>query len=64
MKPVCETCKDTHSMTLPTGSGDERIVPCTRCPTPCEKCRTRLGAYCRTTPCECPCHNKRVLPRK
>jgi hypothetical protein len=51
--PVCATCNDTHSMTL-----GEREVMCTRCPTPCEKCRSRPppGPYCQTTPCDCPCH--------
>ena len=53
---VCLTCKDTHRMPL-----DEREVPCTFCPRPCETCRgiyqgARLGAYCETTPCACSCH--------
>lgn len=63
-KPVCERCKDTHTMTFHTGSGDERQVPCTFCPTPCESCRGRYrqggaSAYCAKTPCDCECH----LPR-
>lgn len=55
-RPVCSTCKDTHTMTL----GDREVM-CTRCPTPCEQCRQRdtgygPGAYCATTPCGCACH--------
>jgi hypothetical protein len=46
---VCDTCNDTHRMSL----GD-RTVMCTRCPTPCEKCRA--GPYCTSTPCYCDCH--------
>lgn len=53
---VCMTCRDTHTMML----GD-RDVMCTRCPTPCERCRSRTpgagpGPYCATTPCACGCH--------
>lgn len=53
--PVCATCNDTHLMTL-----GEQEVMCTRCPTPCEKCRSRPppGPYCQTTPCPCACHQK------
>lgn len=50
---VCDTCLDTHLMVL-----GEREVPCTRCPTPCQKCR--CGAFCTTTPCPCSCHSKVV----
>lgn len=49
--PVCETCGDTHRMTL----GD-RVVPCTRCPTPYQACRA--DAYCAETPCLCGCHRR------
>lgn len=54
--PVCTTCNDTHVMTLGEGT-----ALCTRCPTPCEACRSRGpgragGPYCATTPCACPCH--------
>ncbi len=50
---TCETCNDTHSMSL-RGS----LVPCTRCPTPCQECRINgRGAYCATTPCACACHS-------
>jgi hypothetical protein len=49
-RPVCKTCGDTHTMRL----GEDREVPCTRCPVPCERCRS--GAYCATTPCACECH--------
>lgn len=49
---TCETCNDTHSMSL-RGS----LVPCTRCPTPCQECRINgRGAYCAKTPCACACH--------
>lgn len=47
---TCETCNDTHVMPL-----GERMVPCTRCPTPCGSCRGG-SAYCATTPCLCRCH--------
>ena len=55
-KPACSTCSDTHRMAL-----EEREVPCTSCPRPCEECRglyqgVRIGAYCETTPCGCRCH--------
>ena len=50
--PVCKTCNDTHTMML-----DERQVMCTRCPTPCQKCRQGgMGPYCENTPCSCECH--------
>lgn len=51
--PVCKKCNDTHTMTL-----GEREVMCTFCPTPCEKCRGRLSAYCAGEPCPCVCHKK------
>ena len=56
-KPVCDTCRDTHTMTL-----GEHEVPCTRCPVPCERCRVPLGAYCVNTPCGCACHPKAAAP--
>lgn len=48
--PVCSTCNDTHRMTVG--------VPCTRCPVPCERCRSGPppGPFCATTPCSCSCH--------
>lgn len=49
--PVCSTCRDTHVMAL----GD-RTVPCTRCPVPCEDCRSCGSAYCKVTQCACACH--------
>lgn len=53
-KPVCSTCCDTHRMTL-----HEREVMCTRCPVPCERCRSKpQGPYCAVTPCPCECHRK------
>lgn len=58
-KPICSTCNDTHTMTLHGPNGDvlrDREVPCTYCPTPCERCRQHLGAFCATTPCPCVCH--------
>lgn len=62
MPTVCDTCQDTHMMTL-----GERTVMCTRCPTPCESCRQRYknagpGAYCASTPCGCACHGSIRLP--
>lgn len=55
---ACTTCGDTHRMSL---RGE--LVPCTRCPVPCAKCRSGagvpgqpLGAYCASTPCACACH--------
>jgi hypothetical protein len=58
---VCDTCNDTHTMPLHDSSGNVRDVMCTRCPTPCEKCRGRTpggggGPYCAKTPCACACH--------
>lgn len=53
---VCHICKDTHVMPFHGESG-ERLVPCTYCPTPCQKCRKGgFGAYCEHTPCDCDCH--------
>ena len=54
---VCATCNDSHTMTL-----RGRVVPCTRCPTPCEACRSRTpgfgpGAYCVVPMCTCTCHS-------
>lgn len=46
-------------MLLHEEAGDTRTVMCTRCPTPCEKCRARpQGPYCDKTPCDCACHRK------
>lgn len=55
-RPVCTTCNDTHMMEL----GDREVM-CTRCPVPCEQCRSRGpglagGPYCAATPCGCGCH--------
>lgn len=50
--PVCNTCDDTHMMTI-YGRGD---VMCTHCPVPCAKCNN--GPYCKKTPCDCSCHNR------
>lgn len=59
MSIVCETCNDTHMMTL-YRSGHARDVMCTRCPAPCEECRgTTNTAYCAVTPCPCACHPKK-----
>lgn len=56
-KPVCDYCNDTHTMTLHRESGQEQEVACTRCPTPCQKCRAGgRGAFCEKTPCACRCH--------
>lgn len=51
--PICSACNDTHLM----GEG----WACTRCPTPCEDCRSRGpgrfgGPFCAVTPCGCKCH--------
>jgi hypothetical protein len=49
---VCGTCLDTHVMDL-----HDARVSCTRCPVPCESCRSSdRGAYCATAPCTCTCH--------
>lgn len=64
---ICSTCNDTHKMAL-----RDRMVPCTRCPLPCDDCRGHElparrnltdrrggnGAFCAVTPCACPCHGK------
>lgn len=53
-EPVCSTCNDTHKMGL-----GERMVMCTACPYPCDRCRLGgRGAYCSETPCACSCHSK------
>jgi len=55
----CDVCRDTHLMLL-----DGHKVPCTACPTPCEKCRKGgYGAFCAETPCSCECHEKAELDR-
>lgn len=55
---VCKTCNDTHRMSFGEDRGE---VPCTHCPSPCEKCRGGRGksAYCEHTPCACECHERR-----
>lgn len=51
--PVCTYCEDTHTSPI---SGHM----CTSCPVPCQTCRAGgFGAYCETTPCACPCHDKK-----
>lgn len=54
-KYTCSACKDTH---LVDDSRYDQQIMCTRCPSPCEKCRGGNGRspYCKTTPCYCPCH--------
>lgn len=50
--PVCSTCSDTHVMPFRDGT-----APCTRCPTPCDKCRAGVGRpYCAQPRCTCGCH--------
>lgn len=50
--PICEVCRDTHTMQLPSSE-----VMCTHCPVPCQTCRRGgTGAFCETTPCACECH--------
>lgn len=52
--PICSTCNDTHTMTL-----DGTVVMCTRCPVPCQECRSDgRGPFCETTPCACTCHEE------
>lgn len=52
--PVCNQCGDTHTVWI---TGIERMVMCTACPVPCDKCRKDgNGPYCSTTPCTCDCH--------
>lgn len=61
--PVCWTCNDTHVMELHSYGGDSREVMCTRCPTPCQKCRAGgVGAFCEHTPCSCDCHGPSRQP--
>ncbi len=49
---VCLACHDSHQMVL-----NNRDVPCTYCPTPCQGCRKGgVGPYCAVTPCSCKCH--------
>lgn len=56
---VCETCNDTHSMEL-----RGMVVMCTKCPTPCQQCRSGgNGPFCETTPCACKCHVGRMIPK-
>lgn len=58
-KPICSTCNDTHNVPASDGVGPfgDGTRMCRSCPTPCERCRQHLGAYCRETPCSCPCHS-------
>lgn len=56
---VCSTCNDTHRMPL-----RDRVVQCTRCPSPCPRCRGNNTAYCRTTPCTCRCHRHEARYRR
>lgn len=59
MKPICDTCNDTHIMPLHNDYDEERQVMCTRCPTPCQKCRAGgNGPFCGETPCSCDCHRE------
>lgn len=52
--PVCRRCGDTHAV---WDSQIERMVMCTACPVPCDKCRKDgNGAYCDTPHCPCDCH--------
>jgi len=50
---TCSTCADTHRMQI----GDREVM-CTRCPTPCQSCRSAngRGSYCEAAPCACKCH--------
>lgn len=51
---VCSRCNDTHLMSWDDG---DRMVSCTSCPVPCQKCRAGgYGAFCGKTPCACECH--------
>ncbi len=53
--PVCAACGDTHRVHVEDHG--ERM--CTRCPTPCQKCRAGgNGPYCEHTPCGCECHGQ------
>lgn len=62
--PVCTTCNDTHQM--PLGEDDDRrMVMCTRCPKPCQRCRAGgNGPYCERTPCSCVCHAQPQEPAR
>ena len=53
---VCQTCEDTHQV---WSSKREQYQMCGSCPFPCQGCRANgEGAYCRSTPCDCQCHQK------
>lgn len=54
--PVCATCDDTHRMTLSRDGDADRVVMCTGCPVPCQRCHGGNGPFCATTPCGCACH--------
>lgn len=58
--PVCDTCKDTHRMTI----GGQGPYLCTACPVPCRGCARDdgRGAFCEKTPCGCPCHKRGETP--
>lgn len=59
--PVCNTCNDTHRMTMYGASGAQNVM-CTRCPLPCSSC-SNGPPYCEQTPCSCNCHmNKPMSP--
>lgn len=56
-RPVCKTCNDTHRMTQAREGDNDRVVMCTSCPVPCQRCRAGgRGAFCEKTPCRCACH--------
>lgn len=63
--PVCTICNDTHSMVLHRDGDADRVVMCTRCPVPCQRCRADgNGPFCETTPCPCECHRSGVAVRR
>jgi hypothetical protein len=62
---VCSSCKDSHLITLHRDGQEDRVVPCTSCPMPCDFCAFQIAgqsrdSYCAKTPCSCSCHV--VLP--
>ncbi len=58
-KPICDTCNDTHRMTLTRDGEANQVVMCTRCPLPCRECG-QGGPFCTAAPCGCACHVKRA----